>query len=225
MLRLLTLGATMLNRMQVLPGRTIQRWLIRSCAVFVAIALSLMVPEPAGASSGAHERHPSEVATIGFPVAGATAAAPGDGSAKVDTYNAVGTTVKPCARSVGAESVVTYTCRDGWAIGPNVIYWYTWDSYTIVDEGTISGGRSYVDVKGGRIYEGCRSYYGTGGAETNYDICDQIAINPVSSQYKQSGPAYYAMAASNWGHDTATAWSCVYAMYQSDPYELSTNCT
>jgi len=155
----------------------------------------------------------------------AHAAAPGDGGPKVDTYNADGTSIKPCARDAGPESIVTYTCRDGWAAGPFVIPWYTWDAYTYVGPGDISGGEAYVDVKGGYIYEGCESHYGTSGAASNWDVCYARAVNPRTQQYKQGGLAYYTMAASRWGHDTAVAWSCVHAMYHSDPYDIAHNCT
>lgn len=149
-------------------------------------------------------------------------AAPGDGGAKVDTYNWDGVVQRPCARDEGPYPEVTYTCRDGWGTGPMIIQYGTWDGTTWAEAGDITGGESWVDVKGGIIYEACHWYYGTG---FNYDICDAFAINPRTRQYRQGGNQYYTMAAAKWANNQAKATSCVYAMYHDDPFDIAHECT
>lgn len=151
---------------------------------------------------------------------------PGDGGPKIDTYNVDGTKARPCARDEGPESLVTYTCRDAFESGRFIVYYYTWDAYMYVGPGDISGGNSSVYSKDGFLYEGCLyGGYSGGGAAGNYDICSVRSVDVRSAQYKQSGLAYYRMAFSRWGHDTAVAWSCLYAMYESDPYNIAHDCT
>lgn len=155
---------------------------------------------------------------VGLRTDASAAAAPGDGGAKIDTYNVDGASAKPCAREEGPESIVTYTCRDGWALGPFLFYISDLDAWEYVGPGDISGGNSYVDKVGSGIYEGCR-YYGS------YDICDTRIVNPRTLQLKQGGYAYYTMAAWKWGKDTHTAWSCLEAMYHPSEWDIVHNCT